>query len=228
MKCKGKGGAGRLKGMRRALALLVLCSLSLGSVGLALGKETTGIPSVVDGDTLDLRGTRFRLHGVDAPESSQTCLKGAQVYRCGQQVALALADHIGKRNVTCEEGDRDRYGRVVAVCRMTATGEDLNRWLVRQGLAVAYTAYSRDYAGDEVYAKQGRLGLWAGSFVRPEVYRKTGGTAAQGSSASPRSATTVFRSCAEVRAAGRAPLRRGEPGYSPALDRDGDGRACER
>lgn len=31
-----------------------------------------------------------------------------------------------------------------------------------------------------------------------------------------------FRNCAEARAAGRQNIRRGEPGYRPALDRDGD------
>jgi hypothetical protein len=36
-----------------------------------------------------------------------------------------------------------------------------------------------------------------------------------------------FRSCAEARAAGAAPLRRGDPGYSLSLDRDRDGIACE-
>lgn len=36
-----------------------------------------------------------------------------------------------------------------------------------------------------------------------------------------------FSSCDAARAAGAAPLHRGFPGYSPALDRDGDGVACE-
>lgn len=36
-----------------------------------------------------------------------------------------------------------------------------------------------------------------------------------------------YANCAAVRAAGRAPLRRGDPGYSARLDRDGDGIACE-
>jgi Excalibur calcium-binding domain len=40
--------------------------------------------------------------------------------------------------------------------------------------------------------------------------------------------TPTYRNCAEVRAAGKAPLRRGEPGYSRALDPDGDGVACAR
>ena len=36
-----------------------------------------------------------------------------------------------------------------------------------------------------------------------------------------------YRNCSEARAAGAAPLRRGQPGYSARLDRDGDGIACE-
>ncbi|MFI1177882.1 excalibur calcium-binding domain-containing protein [Streptomyces melanogenes] len=36
-----------------------------------------------------------------------------------------------------------------------------------------------------------------------------------------------FENCAEARAAGAAPLLRGQPGYRAGLDRDGDGVACE-
>jgi hypothetical protein len=36
-----------------------------------------------------------------------------------------------------------------------------------------------------------------------------------------------YANCAAVRAAGAAPIRRGEPGYAAHLDRDGDGIACE-
>ncbi|NKX56762.1 excalibur calcium-binding domain-containing protein [Arthrobacter mobilis] len=36
-----------------------------------------------------------------------------------------------------------------------------------------------------------------------------------------------FSNCSQARAAGAAPLYRGSPGYSPGLDRDGDGVACE-
>ena len=36
-----------------------------------------------------------------------------------------------------------------------------------------------------------------------------------------------YRNCREARAAGAAPLYRGQPGYSARLDRDGDGIACE-
>jgi Excalibur calcium-binding domain len=37
----------------------------------------------------------------------------------------------------------------------------------------------------------------------------------------------AFRNCDAARAAGAAPVRRGEPGYGPHLDRDGDGVGCE-
>jgi hypothetical protein len=36
-----------------------------------------------------------------------------------------------------------------------------------------------------------------------------------------------FKNCAEARAAGAAPVRRGDPGYAPHLDRDNDGVGCE-
>ena len=37
-----------------------------------------------------------------------------------------------------------------------------------------------------------------------------------------------YKNCDEVRAAGKAPLHKGEPGYSSKLDSDGDGVACEK
>ncbi|MGO4372080.1 MBL fold metallo-hydrolase [Paenibacillus sp. MCAF20] len=38
---------------------------------------------------------------------------------------------------------------------------------------------------------------------------------------------SVFESCAAVREAGKAPIRKDDPGYNAKLDRDGDGIACE-
>ncbi|WP_119673590.1 excalibur calcium-binding domain-containing protein [Deinococcus sp. RM] len=59
------------------------------------------------------------------------------------------------------------------------------------------------------------------------------GTAATRTQAPPRvtppapASNVRYPNCAAVREAGKAPLLRGQPGYSPNLDRDGDGRACE-
>jgi hypothetical protein len=61
------------------------------------------------------------------------------------------------------------------------------------------------------------------------VVRPTYGNPAPVSrSGNARSASSVFYSgCREVRAAGAAPLHRGQPGYRAGLDGDGDGIACE-
>jgi Excalibur calcium-binding domain len=40
--------------------------------------------------------------------------------------------------------------------------------------------------------------------------------------------TVIYKNCSEVRDAGAAPIRKGEPGYSSKLDRDGDGIACDQ
>lgn len=45
-------------------------------------------------------------------------------------------------------------------------------------------------------------------------------------SSSPRR-STAFANCSAARAAGAAPVRRGDPGYGSHLDRDGDGVGCE-
>ncbi len=41
------------------------------------------------------------------------------------------------------------------------------------------------------------------------------------------SSAVYYSGCNAVRAAGAAPLRRGEPGYRPEMDGDNDGIACE-
>jgi endonuclease YncB( thermonuclease family) len=44
--------------------------------------------------------------------------------------------------------------------------------MVRSGYAVAFRRYSKDYVEDENYAKTNKLGLWSGSFILPEKWRK--------------------------------------------------------
>ncbi|GAA1747049.1 excalibur calcium-binding domain-containing protein [Kocuria aegyptia] len=45
--------------------------------------------------------------------------------------------------------------------------------------------------------------------------------------AAPAAPAGGFANCTEARAAGAAPPYAGSPGYSPEMDRDGDGVACE-
>ena len=150
--------------------LRLLVFLTVVSITTPLFADITGIPSTIDGDSLAISGARIRLHGIDAPESRQLCQKDGQSYRCGQQATLALDGLINRRSVHCKARDRDRYGRIVAVCFLGDI--DLNEWLVRQGHAVAYRRYSKDYVAAENAARTARQGIWDGEFDLPWEWRK--------------------------------------------------------
>ena len=130
----------------------------------------TGPARVIDGDTLDVAGVRIRLHGIDAPESKQSCQAGGKRWSCGREATRALRGRIGGRSVSCQERDRDRYGRVVAVC--SASGTDLNAWMVAEGWAFAYRRYSNAYVAQESGARTARRGLWRGDVIPPWDWRK--------------------------------------------------------
>ena len=117
-----------------------------------------GRASVIDGDTIEIQGTRIRLFGIDAPESGQQCTVAGKASRCGQQAAFVLSDKIGNRPVECRRKDTDRYGRMVAVCAVG--GEDLSAWLVSQGWALAYRYYSETYVPHESAASRAKRGMW--------------------------------------------------------------------
>ena len=61
----------------------------------------------------------------------------------------------------------------------------------------------------------------------PSKKRQSGGANVAPASRQLAPARHEFRNCAEARAAGAAPVRRGDPGYAPNLDRDNDGIGCE-
>ena len=154
--------------MVRTIAACVLLSIVVpwGSVH----PEVSGRASVIDGDTIEVGGERIRLHGIDAPEREQLCRAGGKNLRCGRQASRALADRVDGRLVVCEEQDRDRYGRILALCR--ADGQDLGAWLVFQGWALAYRRYSTAYVKEEATARAARRGLWRGAFVPPWDWRR--------------------------------------------------------
>src|SRR6201984_2434577 len=123
---------------RPIAALLIL--LFLWSPALA--DDLIGQASVIDGDTIEIHGTRIRLWGIDAPESTQLCRGDDSLqYRCGAQAANDLDAFIARRPVNCLPMNLDQYGRTVATC--AAGGADLGEWLVRSGLALDWPQYSK-------------------------------------------------------------------------------------
>jgi len=136
-----------------------------GSPGRIIGRA-----SVIDADTIEIRGQSIRLFGIDALENNQECLADGKRQRCAQRAANALAEKIGRRNVACDKRARDRYERVVGVCYVD--GEDLNAWLVAEGWALAYRRYSLLYVKEEAQARQAKQGIWATRFVKPWEARR--------------------------------------------------------
>lgn len=153
----------------RAPILALLLLLSLFAPAVAEAREShVGIARVGDGDSLTLatqRGDlRIRLYAIDAPELDQICLDArGRAYECGVAARRRLADLAEGRRVACEERDRDRYGRIVAICRVGET--DLNAVLVREGHAWAYRAFSEIYVGAERAARAEAIGIWSGRAV---------------------------------------------------------------
>ena len=130
----------------------------------------SGRARVIDGDSMHVGPAEVRLHGIDAPEGVQTCLNNARRWPCGRRAAQALRGLVEGREVACDERDRDRYGRVVAVCWRGSV--EVNAWLVANGWAMAYRRHSRAYIDEESAAEAGRRGIWSGEFEPPWDWRE--------------------------------------------------------
>lgn len=167
--------------MTRSLAFLrpVFLSLLLAAAAPALAKNpplppapfaVEGAARITDGDTIRLGDVRVRLHGIDAPESDQTCGSAQGRVPCGAMATEALTALIAGRPVLCQAVDVDRYNRAVAVC--SVDGLDLNAAMARAGWAIAFTRYSQDYADEAALARQEGVGLWGYDFLAPADWRK--------------------------------------------------------
>ena len=119
-------------------ALIVALTAMIAWTHVAHAQDQfVGVPRIVDGDTVVINGTRIRLFGIDAPETSQYCIRNTgQHAECGKGVRDRLVEKSAGRSWTCSVVDQDRrYNRPVASCQVG--GEDIQRWMVRSGLALS-------------------------------------------------------------------------------------------
>ena len=96
---------------------------------------------VIDGDTIDINGARYRLVGFDTPETYRP--------QCDYEKALGnqatarlkqLINGIAIIDLAVQPG-RDKYGRGLA--RMFVGGRDVGTTLINEGLARAYSGGRR-------------------------------------------------------------------------------------
>jgi endonuclease YncB( thermonuclease family) len=189
-----------------------------------LSAGTWNVTRVVDGDTLDVTNDQtsetVRILGIDTPERGDCGYASAAAYlrRLVTNKAVTLtAAGPGK-------DDRDRYRRLLRYVEVG--GVDAGLALINQGLAIAR------YDSRDGYGAHPREGAYVS---RDEAVPPKDCPAGEPTGESPRARPNEaldagevhYSSCAAARAAGAAPVYRGQAGYGSHLDRDHDGIGCE-
>lgn len=142
-----------------AVAVLPACAEPELQQSDAKALEHTGVASIIDGDTLDIRNNRYRFDGIDAPERGSRC-GSVNVY---QQASLYLADLTQGKNVSCVPTGKKNGNRSIATCFVNVDNKRLNlsQRLVEEGWARDWPHYSRGrYASAERMARSKKLGIW--------------------------------------------------------------------
>lgn len=129
------------------------------------------VTGIIDGDTYDVlyKGAerRIRLAHIDCPEKKQPFGTKAKLFASnlcfGEMVTVKI------------QGKPDRSGRLIAEI-ITEQGVNINKELVKNGLAWHYKAYSDniDYAQLEIEAKKGEIAIWSeANPIEPWRWRKS-------------------------------------------------------
>ena len=151
--------------------LFILLFLTLNVQAVDWNPQTY---TITDGDTLKRDGVRYRLEGMDAPEINQICILNNQDWECGLAAALYLEQLHGTDGFECEDLGQDHYKRVLARCYILEDDNrmDIGSLMVREGYALAYRRYSKDYIDEEELAKENKRGLWRSKFIKPWEWRR--------------------------------------------------------
>ena len=183
------------------LAMAVLFVPAVIEPAAAKVSEFTGIPKILDGDTVQFGKTRLQIAGIDAPQTDQLCFdKAGARWRCG----IAARDHLRAQTLDkswkCVVVRKSKHGRLLARC--SADGEDIALQMLRDGWALASTRVSAEYRENEEEARASEAGLWSGAFVAPRDWRR-------------RNERAKIFGKAKVRAKSTKPLLRSAFGASP-------------
>jgi endonuclease YncB( thermonuclease family) len=153
-------------------AMLAAAALLLTAAdGVAQGRTIAGKAFVFDANTLEVKGEKIRLFGIDAPDRKQTCLsEKRKSYPCGLRAAFALDNLAKGKTVSCQPRGIDSQNRILALC--SHNGLDIGGAMVESGWAIADRRYSEMYVKTESAAEEYRRGLWQGEFEEPQSWRR--------------------------------------------------------
>jgi endonuclease YncB( thermonuclease family) len=179
--------------------------------------STVVVTQVIDGDTIVIdTGEHVRLIGIDTPEAGH----------CGSDTATRnLRNLVYAKAVVLTAGARDdvdKYGRLLRYVELP-DGTDAGLAQIHAGLAIAR------YDSRDGYGYHDREDQYVAADTGADVQciaSAPSSSNATASSSTPSGESVYYANCDAARAAGAAPLHRGEPGYRAALDGDHDGVAC--
>lgn len=138
--------------MKQRIAFVLLLAVSANAHADFDGQ----VVKVADGDTVTVlhnrEQVRVRLGSIDAPEKRQAF---------GTRSQQHLSALVFGRTVRVVEDGKDRYGRTIGVLHVQ--GINVNREMVKAGMAWAYTDYLNDRLMPvlEIQARVTGTGLWA-------------------------------------------------------------------
>jgi len=148
---------------------LLLATLQLGAIAGTSEKMVT-VAKVIDGDTFEVTIgdslVRIRLFGIDAPE------RGQEYYEESKEFLSKLT--LNKTVMLVVKG-KDKYGRTIATIVRKQDQLNVNREMVKQGMAWHFARYSDDteLAKLQSEAQQKERGLWSlYHYTEPWEYRK--------------------------------------------------------
>ena len=157
--------------MKKSSIYIIIIFIYLMNSSFSFSKDVYTSLKIIDGDTIILNSEKIRFYGIDTPEKKQKCKdKSGLSYPCGLVATNELKKIIISGKLFCKKRTTDRYRRSISTCYVN--GVDVSSLMVKNGWALAYRKYSKDYIDEENEAKEKKRGMWAGKFVAPWKWRK--------------------------------------------------------
>jgi len=150
--------------------LLVVVILVVSLAWPAVAQEHSGIPRVVDGNTIIINFQIIRLHGIEAPNAEQLCEIDGESWLCGWEATNALAHIVGRHWVSCRQNRLNEGGVVGATC-FAGNVLNINAWMVRNGWATAQNQTNTRFLQLEILARQEQIGIWRTKYKNTEHLR---------------------------------------------------------